>query len=70
MSLANAVYRVHHRLSRFRGRYVVLAVRPRRSGVGLVCCAVDIGTDWRLPIVGGECFVCPFRGLRRVKEIA
>ncbi len=54
------LYRVHHRLSVYRGRIVRLRVRPstkcRPNNVLAEC--VD----------NGQRFVCPWRGLRRVRS--
>lgn len=52
-------YVVHHRGSRFRGRKVRLLNRPQGKGIKNVLAeCVDTG----------ERFVCPFRGLWKVRE--
>lgn len=58
------LYRVKHRWSRFRDRIVKVLIRPRNPaklhGTPNNVLAQDIET--------GERFVCPWRGLRRVKS--
>ena len=54
------LYRVHHRGSKYRGRIVRLRFRPstkRRPNNVLAQCVDDL--EW---------FVCPWRGLRRVRS--
>ncbi len=58
-------YRVHHRGSKFRGEVVRLTIRPHAPGKGGP-------TNVRAVVVSpgehfGEWFVCPFRGLKRVR---
>ena len=56
--IGEPLYRVQHRGSRYRGRIVRLLIRPsskRRPNNVLAEC-----------YYGGERFVCPFRGLRRL----
>jgi len=57
--MSERLYRVHHQLSRFRGRIVRILIRPsskRRPNNVLAECVGD-----------GEQFVCPWRGLRRLR---
>ena len=62
--MTERLYRVHHRGSVYRGRVVRLLTRPsggRKHGPRNVL-AEDVETSER--------FVCPFRGLRRLKGAA
>lgn len=63
------LYRVHHKLSRFRGRVVRVLVRPSTKRKPNNVCCVDVGDDPRLTYLGGEKFICPWRGLRRIREV-
>lgn len=58
------LYEVRHRGSRFRGRTVRLLIRPRNPaklrGTPNNVLAEDVETRER--------FICPWRGLRRVRE--
>lgn len=54
------LYRVHHRMSRFRGRIVRLVIRHTK--------AMAIKNVLAECVDDGERFVCPFRGLRRVRK--
>lgn len=53
-------YRVHHVASRFRGEVVRVLIRPGAPGK-------RIPNNVLAETLTGEWFVCPFRGLRRVK---
>ena len=57
---AEPLYRVHHRASKYRDRVVRLRIRPssrRRPNNVLAECVDTL-----------ERFVCPWRGLRRVRS--
>ena len=59
--MAERRYRVHHRLSQFRGRIVRLLFRPSSKRRPNNVLAEDVET--------AERFVCPWRGRRRVHEL-
>jgi len=58
--MTEPLYIVHHRGSKYRGRKVRLLTRPK-GGRGIKNVLAET-TDT------GDRFVCPFRGLRRVRE--
>lgn len=60
MSADERLYRVHHRGSRFRGRIVRLLIRHTKY--------MAIKNVLAECVDDGERFICPFRGLRRMKE--
>ena len=61
MAEQEQLYRVHHRGSRFRGRVVRLLIRPstKRAPNNVLAECVD----------DSERFICPWRGLRRVRSL-